>query len=183
MFRREFLLSPLSLFGFVGSSPAQPKEITSEWGLGKYKAHHITYCGDPSYFLMRETYFCSRYLEFPIESKLVIEYEKGLETYTGFNIIKSRIKSINEGSIEDLLKFAVKEDNVNDRYSTLFIFPEISPTGEKFECKMRMSMLTWTGPSKDWEEINRNIKKDEVPAMLQPGEYIISKNKLKDINN
>lgn len=76
-----------------------------------------------------------RYVMFPIESYIIVEFEKGTETYIGFNGNKETISYINQCSYEELLKNR-KDDGKADNYSSIFEFKK-----DKYKVRFRLSSV------------------------------------------
>jgi hypothetical protein len=105
--RRTFLSLPIFSVPFFG------KESKSPNGLGKYVKHTVQ-C---QYDLEREFQGCEchkkgpyrRFVSFPIECILSIEFERGKEEYHAWNVIPEDIGAIGNMSYKELSKYATKE--------------------------------------------------------------------------
>ncbi len=85
--------------------------IESKLGLGRYR-FHAAYPGSIEQIQSGDKV----YINFPIESILVVCYDSGREVYIGFNAPIELMKKINGMSIDEVFCHTIKTDGLNDKY-------------------------------------------------------------------
>lgn len=144
--RRLAFLAPLGalLPGCLTVVKTAPPSYHSEWGLGKYLSHYITSNHQHDWLDMDDgkDIVVHRYLNFPIEATLTIEFENGTEIYTGYNAKKEVVQLINTISYQKLLEYQIK-DGLSDNYSTRFDFSK-----DNYKLKLMLTSVTWHGKKK-----------------------------------
>ena len=86
-----------------------PKEYYSDFKLGKYVKHILTtdIGHNEQLFELNQRGPYHRFVNFPVETRLEILYEKGRESYLAWNINKDDLKNIASMNISQLLKYNV----------------------------------------------------------------------------
>ncbi len=114
MIRRDFVTTCIvaPLLGFTeGIGLTKSREyVHSE--LGKY-INHTLKCEidtDPDNWLGEPSPYC-RYVQFPIEANLEIEFKHGCFKYTAFNISADDLIKIRKMNINKLMSYSVPSDN------------------------------------------------------------------------
>lgn len=146
MLRRNFVKAGLvslgSLFG-INFLKADETPFESEFGLGRYVRHtleEVFY--EPGHWTEYEYEQGYRFVNFPVETKLTIYYERGYETHFAFNITKQEF-----AEFANFNEYQLKSKRVNsfadwkDKYSTSFEVRK-DKDGQPYGFRLQMVSLT-----------------------------------------
>lgn len=141
--RRNFLGSVAASLGL--GFLVKEKPIISEFGLGEYQSHYAEIFG--MRYDVSKHYDCKlsekflTFVEFPIENKLTIIYEKGEENYISFNCPKETIAKINTISGADL--FRTRKLLTQEEAESIMLKYDTLPF--KFDGKLfKLASVLWT---------------------------------------